>query len=45
MFIIKFKKFFFILSAILVILSASSMAYFKWNYGIEFTGGSILEVG
>lgn len=44
MFIIKFKKFFFILSAILVLVSASSMAYFKWNYGIEFTGGSILEV-
>jgi preprotein translocase subunit SecF len=45
MFIIKFKRFFFVLSALLVVLSASSMLLFKWNYGIEFTGGSILEVG
>ena len=45
MFIIKYKKFFFFLSALLVLLSVSSMLFFKWNYGIEFTGGSILEVG
>lgn len=45
MFIIKYKKFFFLLSGLLVLLSASSMLFFKWNYGIEFTGGSILEVG
>jgi preprotein translocase subunit SecF len=46
MFIIKYKKFFFILSALLVLFSAFSMIFFRpWNYGIEFTGGSILEVG
>ena len=46
MFIIKYKKFFFILSGVLVFLSLAAMFVFRpWNYGIEFTGGSILEVG
>ncbi len=46
MFIIKYRKFFFILSAILTIVALGAMvAYRPWNYGIEFTGGSILEVG
>ncbi len=45
MFIIKYRKFFFTISALLVLLSVSAMGMFKWNYGIEFTGGSILEVG
>jgi len=46
MFIIKYKNFFFALSGILFLLSVGAMAIYRpWNYGIEFTGGSILEVG
>ena len=46
MFIIKYKNFFFVLSAILTVLSLGAMIGFRpWNYGIEFKGGSILEVG
>ena len=46
MFIIKHKNFFFILSALLTIVSLGAMIGFRpWNYGIEFKGGSILEVG
>lgn len=46
MFIIKYKKFFFVLSTLLVLISVGAMVAFRpWNYGIEFTGGSILEVG
>ncbi len=46
MFIIKNRIVFFVLSTALVVLSLISMAYFRpWNFGIEFTGGSILEVG
>jgi len=46
MFIIKYKKLFFFLSGILTLLALASMVYFRpWNIGIEFTGGTILEVG
>lgn len=46
MFIIRNKNLFFIFSSLLVVLSVFSMIAFRpWNYGIEFTGGSILEVG
>lgn len=46
MFIIKYKKFFFSLSAALTLISLASIVYFRpWNIGIEFTGGTILEVG
>jgi preprotein translocase subunit SecF len=46
MFIIKHKNFFFLLSAALVLASLFSIAYFRpWNFGIEFTGGTLLEVG
>lgn len=44
MFIIKYKKFFFFLSAFFVGSALVSMVAFPWNFGIEFTGGSILEV-
>jgi preprotein translocase subunit SecF len=45
MFIVKFRKFFFILSGFLMLLSVVAMAASRpWNFGIEFTGGSILEV-
>ena len=46
MFIIKYKNFFFALSGLLTFAALASMLIFHpWNYGIEFTGGSILEVG
>ena len=46
MFIIKYKNFFFALSALLTVVSLGAMIGFRpWNYGIEFRGGSILEVG
>lgn len=46
MFIIKHRTFFYILSGTLMFLSLASMAVFRpWNIGIEFTGGSILEIG
>lgn len=46
MFIIKHKYFFFSLSILLVLSSLFSIVFFHpWNFGIEFTGGSLLEVG
>ncbi len=44
MFVIKNKKIFFSISAILVILSIFSIAYFGLNYGIDFKGGAITEI-
>ena len=43
MFIIKYKKIFLSISAIAVILSIISLAIFKLNLGIEYTGGSVIE--
>lgn len=46
MFIVRNRKFFFILSGVLTLFGLLSMAVFlPWNFGIEFTGGSLLEVG
>ena len=44
MFIIKYKKIFIIISAVLVTLSITSMIVFGLNLGIDFKGGSLLEV-
>lgn len=44
MLVIKHKKIFVIISAILVLLSLSSIVYFKPKFGIDFTGGSLSEV-
>ena len=45
MFIIKYKNFFFGLSLAIVLASVVSIVAFQpLNYGIEFTGGSLLEV-
>ncbi len=44
MFVIKNKKIFLTISAILVVLSVFSITYFGLNFGIDFEGGSILEV-
>ncbi|MEK7118277.1 MAG: protein translocase subunit SecF [Patescibacteria group bacterium] len=46
MFIVNHKTSFFILSGVLVLAAIFSVVYFRpWNVGIEFTGGTILEVG
>ncbi|MBU1046868.1 protein translocase subunit SecF [Patescibacteria group bacterium] len=44
MFIIKNKKIFFSISAILVALSIFSIGYFGLNFGIDFKGGAITEI-
>ena len=44
MFIIKNKKIFVTISAILVSLSVFSIIFFGLNFGIDFKGGSLLEV-
>jgi len=43
MFIIKHKKIFLIISAVLVIASIASMAVFGLKLGIDFKGGALLE--
>ena len=42
--ILRYSKFFRTLSAVLVVLSLAAIATFGLDLGIEFTGGSILEV-
>lgn len=44
MFIVNNRKFFFILSALLVVGSVVSIWMYGLNFGIDFKGGSILEV-
>lgn len=42
--IIKYRKIWYSLSAIVVVVSLFSVFYFGLNMGIDFTGGSLLEV-
>jgi len=44
MFIIKFRALFFTLSAVFVGLAITAMVVWGFNFGIDFKGGSILEV-
>ena len=44
MFIVKYKKIFLSISAVLVLLSVISMFYFGFNVGIDFKGGALTEV-
>ena len=44
MFIVNNRKFFFILSAVLVLASIFSIWKYGFNLGIDFKGGSVLEV-
>ncbi len=44
MFIIKYKKIFVLISAVLVSLAIISMIFFGLKFGIDFKGGSLLEV-
>jgi preprotein translocase subunit SecF len=44
MLIIKYRKYFFTLSIILIALSIGAIGYFGLNLGIDFTGGTMIEV-
>ena len=44
MFIVKYRKIFFALSLITTILSFLAMYFYGFNFGIDFTGGSIVGV-
>ncbi len=44
MFVIKYKKIFVFISIVLVALSVASIAYFGLKFGIDFKGGSLMEV-
>lgn len=44
MFVIKYKKIFVSISAVLVLLSVVAMFYFGFNIGIDFKGGALTEV-
>jgi preprotein translocase subunit SecF len=44
MFIIKYKKIFISISAVLVVLSVISMFYFGFKVGIDFKGGALTEI-
>ncbi len=44
MFVVKYRKIFFALSALLIVGSIISVAVFGLHFGTDFTGGSLLEV-
>lgn len=44
MLVIKYRKIFYILTAFLIAGSIFSIGFFGLNFGIDFTGGSILEI-
>jgi len=44
MFVIKYRKIFFLITVLLLVFSAVSFFVFKPNLGIDFAGGSVLEV-
>jgi preprotein translocase subunit SecF len=44
MFIIKYRKIFFLLSAVLLALSVYGMVVYGFNYSIDFKGGTLTEV-
>ena len=44
MFIVKYRKIFFILTGVIIALSIFSTIFFGLNFGIDFTGGAIMEI-
>jgi preprotein translocase subunit SecF len=44
MFIIKHRKIFFLISGLLIIASVLVLVFWGLNFGIDFTGGSLMEV-
>jgi len=41
---LKYRKIYFIFSGILILVSIFSLIFFRFNLGIDFTGGAILEI-
>ncbi|MCH7597949.1 protein translocase subunit SecF [Patescibacteria group bacterium] len=44
MLVVKYRKVFFVISAVIVALSLGAVIVFGLNFGIDFTGGAITEV-
>src|SRR3989339_537167 len=44
MFIIKYRKIFYALSGIFIVMSISALLIWGLNFGIDFKGGTIIEV-
>jgi len=44
MFVIKYKNFFFILSATLIVIAVAAMVVYGFNFGIDFKGGTLTQV-
>ena len=44
MFILRYKKIFFAFSILLVLVSAIGIISKGFNWGIDFTGGSVVEI-
>jgi preprotein translocase subunit SecF len=44
MFVVTYRKFFYVLSTLLLVISIGSMVAWGLNFGIDFKGGSIIEV-
>ncbi len=44
MFVVKYRKFFYIFSTLIILASLSAVAVWGLNMGIDFKGGSIIEI-
>jgi preprotein translocase subunit SecF len=44
MFVVKFRKIFFALSIVLILISIAAMVKFGFNFGIDFKGGTITQI-
>jgi preprotein translocase subunit SecF len=44
MFVVTYRKIFFIISALLILISVGAMIKFGFNFGIDFKGGTITQV-
>ena len=44
MLVVKYRKVFFVISAVIVALSLGAVVVFGLNFGIDFTGGAFTEV-
>jgi preprotein translocase subunit SecF len=44
MFIVKYRKIFFIFSGLLIVASILAVVFWGFNFGIDFTGGSLMEI-
>jgi preprotein translocase subunit SecF len=43
MLIVKYRKIFFIISSVIIALSVGSILFFGLNFGVDFTGGALIE--